>query len=57
MVALGRESEMADNLLKQLQQIEQYFKNPPPINPESSKTIINKPIVTNKDTQVRDNKK
>ena len=57
MAALSRESEMADNLLKQVQQMEQYFKNPPPINPESSKTIINKPIVTNQDTQVVDNKK
>ena len=59
MAALSRESEMVDNLLRQVQQMEQYFKAPqtPLINPESSRTIINTPAVTIPDTQVIDNKK
>jgi len=58
MSALGRENEIADNLLKQVQQMEQYFRNPEPaiVNPESSKTILNKPSIIKVDTQVRDNK-
>src|SRR5205085_3115383 len=57
MAALGRDNEIADYFLKQLQQFEQY-NNPPPakaVNPESTSTIINKPVI--KDTQAKDNKR
>ena len=59
MASLTREHEITDNLLKQVQQMEQYFKNPEPaiVNPESSGTILNKPSVIKIDTQVIDNKK
>ena len=56
MAALGREREITDNLLKQLQQLEEYFKSPQPtvVNPESSRTILDKPALIKSDTQVRD---
>jgi hypothetical protein len=59
MMALGRERDITDNLLKQVQQIDQMFTSMPSpvINPESSRTILNKPQLITKDTQVKDNKR
>jgi hypothetical protein len=50
LASLSYESEVVTNLLKQLQQMEQYFKNPQPalINPEAGKPIINNPVIDTK---------
>jgi hypothetical protein len=58
MAALSRENDITDNLLKQVQQIDMLFKSPQPsvLNPESSRTILNKPSLAKPDTQVKDNK-
>ncbi|MEO6455145.1 MAG: hypothetical protein ABIN97_13780, partial [Ginsengibacter sp.] len=57
--ALSYENDLVNNLLKQLQQLDQYFKNPvaAPVNAEKSSTIINKILPVKEDTQVIDNKK
>jgi hypothetical protein len=52
---LSYENELVNNLFKQLQQMEQYFKNPQPaINVESNTPVINNPPVVQPDTGVRD---
>ncbi len=61
MAALSRESDAVDGLLKQLQEMEQYFSMPqtaPAVNPEGGgKPLINNPQPRIKDTQVTDNKR
>ncbi len=55
-ITLSQENDMVGNLLNQLQQMQQYFKNPQPplpVNPESTKTIINNPVKL-KDTNKAD---
>ena len=54
--ALSDENNAVMELLKQVQQMEQYFKNPMPMvpNTEAGKTITNKPPAAIKDTQRRD---
>jgi hypothetical protein len=56
---LSYENDLVNNLLKQLQQMEEYFKNPQPAlpNPEGGSAIIKNPPVIKGDTQVTDNKR
>ncbi|MDQ6889917.1 MAG: DUF2723 domain-containing protein [Bacteroidota bacterium] len=52
---LAYENQIVQQLLQQLQQMEQYFKNPVPvINPEGGNPIINNMPKPRKDTQVHD---
>ncbi len=59
MITLSRESDMVNQLLRQLQSLEQYFKSPisDSINPEQRNPVINNPLPPVQDTQVTDNKK
>jgi hypothetical protein len=54
-IALSDENNAVMELLKQLQQMEGYFKNPlpPAINTEATKPIINKPPPLKKDTPLK----
>lgn len=54
-ISLSDENNMVMELLKQLQQMEQYFKNPQPIpvNSESGKPILNRPQAIKADTQIK----
>lgn len=51
---LAYENQIVNQLLQQLQQMEQYFKTPIPINPEGGNSIINNMPKPQKDTQVHD---
>ncbi len=51
--SLAYENQIVQQLLQQLQQMEQYFKSPMMINPESDKPVINNGPALN-DTQVHD---
>jgi Protein of unknown function (DUF2723) len=54
-IALSYENQLAMNMLKEIQQLEQYFKTAQPqaVNPEAGKPAINNPPKVN-DTQVHD---
>ena len=51
---LAYENQIVNQLLQQLQQMEQYFKTPVPINPEGGNSIINDMPKPKRDTQVHD---
>jgi hypothetical protein len=53
--ALAYENQLVMNMLKEIQQMEQYFKSAAQLNPETSPVITNSPKV--KDTQVHDKMK
>ncbi len=59
MITLSRESEMVNQLLRQLQSLEQYFKSPisDSISPEQRTPVVNNPAPVRQDTQATDNKK
>jgi Predicted membrane protein len=53
--ALSYENQLVMNMLKEIQQMEQYFKTASQLNPETSPVITNSPKL--KDTQVHDKMK